>query len=46
MKIIKKLNITDLSIYLSEIHKNTKEMQGLPWISPQDIEDLRENREI
>ena len=37
----KEIKYRDLSIYLSEIHKNTKEIQGLPWISPQDIEDLR-----
>ena len=33
----------DLAIYLSEIHENTIEIQGLPWISPKHIEDLKEN---
>ena len=43
LKMAKKLNIADLSIYLSEIHENTKEIWGLPWISPQNIEDLNKN---
>ena len=34
----------DLSISLSEIHENTKEIRGLPWISPPNIEDIEDLR--
>ena len=40
------MGIMDLSIYLSEIHENTTEIRGLPWISHLNIEDLTENHEI
>ena len=36
-----KLNIEDSAIYLSEIHENTIEIQGLPSISLKYIEDLK-----